>query len=137
MQLTNALAFVLVIAAPAFAIRVSSDSIYDNAKTSMAGVACSNGDHGLMHKYPTFGSLHNFPNIGGAAAIGSWNSAKCGSCWQLTYKGRSINVLAIDHTGEGFNLSKAAMNKLTNGRADELGVVDASSKEVPASVCGL
>lgn len=69
-------------------------------------------------------------------AIG-WNSPNCGSCWQLTYNKTTINVLAIDHAGSGFNIAKEAMNKLTNGQADALGVVQVTSSQVDASVCGL
>ena len=69
-------------------------------------------------------------------AIG-WNSPNCGSCWQLTYNKTTINVLAIDHAGSGFNIAKEAMNKLTDGQADELGVVQVAYSQVDGSVCGL
>lgn len=62
---------------------------------------------------------------------------QCGTCWQLTYGGRTINVLAIDHTATGFNLAEAAMNELTNGQAAALGRVDATAVQVAASECGL
>ena len=105
---------------------------------SLSTVACSDGSHGLLTKgFSTFGSLPHFPNIGGAQAVGGWNSASCGSCWQLRYKGKSINVLAVDHTDAGFNIAKAAMNTLTGGHAEEFGRVDATATQVSASACGL
>jgi hypothetical protein len=82
-------------------------------------------------------SLPKFPYIGGAAQIGGYGSAQCGTCWALTYNGRTINVLAIDHTDAGFNIGLNAMNALTNNQATFLGRVNASYKQVAASVCGI
>ena len=75
--------------------------------------------------------------IGGASTVEGWNSASCGKCYSLTFEGRSINILAVDHAAEGFNIAQAAMNQLTGGRAVEVGRVDAVWAEVPASGCGL
>ena len=119
-------------------VTVSYDETYDNADGQLTTVACSDGENGMLHLgYTTFGSLPNFPNIGGAAAIAGWNSDQCGTCWQLTYKGKSINVLAIDHAGSGFNIAEGAMNALTNGQAAFLGRIDATATQVNASACGL
>ena len=119
-------------------VTVSYDETYDNADGQLTTVACSDGPNGLITKgYDTFGSLPHFPNIGGAAAIAGWGSAQCGSCWQLTYGGRSINVLAVDHADEGFNIAKGAMDMLTDGQAAFLGRVDADVTQVDASQCGL
>jgi hypothetical protein len=78
----------------------------------------------LQHIPPftTFGSLPTFPNISAADAIAGWNSPQCGTCWKITYKGKSVTVIAIDHA-DGFNLSLEALNKLTNGQAEQLGVI--------------
>ncbi|KAI1791500.1 immunomodulatory protein [Ganoderma leucocontextum] len=85
---------------------VSYDESYDSKSASLAPVAPSDNPHGLLTKgYSTFSSLPHFPNIGGTAAIAGWNPAQCGTCWQLTYNGRSINVLAIDHADWGFKAS--------------------------------
>ncbi len=75
--------------------------------------------------------------IGSVDAIAGWNSPSCGTCWRLTYEGHSVTVLAIDHCAAGFDLSSEAMNKLTNGRAVELGRVDAVAEPVSTSECGL
>ncbi|KAI0676689.1 Cerato-platanin [Trametes maxima] len=141
MQLTSFTTLLLTFTAlvsSAFAVTVSYDQTYDNAGGDLHTVACSDGPNGMLSKgFSTFGSLPHFPNIGGAAAIPGWNSAQCGSCWKLTYQGRSINVLAIDHTDAGFNIALGAMNTLTNNQGVFLGRIDAQATQVPASQCGL
>jgi hypothetical protein len=83
------------------------------------------------------GDVKNFPYIGGSEAIGGWNSGNCGTCWSVSYNGKTINVLAIDHAGSGLNIGLRAMNDLTNGRAEALGRVDAAVAQVPLTNCGL
>jgi len=124
-------------------------------------VSCSDGVNGVMWKYnwlvnPLFplvstretrwltsllrnvqGDVKGFPYIGGAQAIGGWNSPNCGTCWKATFQGRSIHILAIDHTANGLNIAQAAMNDLTNGRAVELGRVEADVVQVSLGECGL
>lgn len=138
MQLTT-LFSTLLLAGSAFAIRASYDTTYDNSGSSMNIVACSDGSNGLASRFPTFGSVPTYPNIGGAAVIAGWNDADCGSCWSLTYggTGRTILVTAIDHTDDGFNLSLEALNTLTGGRAIEFGAVDVTATQVDRSRCGL
>ena len=90
--------------------------------------------HPILISYVLFPT---FPNIGGAAAIPGWNSAQCGSCWQLTFQGKSILVTAIDHADDGFNLSQEALDTLTGGRAVEFGAVDVTATQVDKSQCGI
>ncbi|KZT11128.1 Cerato-platanin [Laetiporus sulphureus 93-53] len=117
---------------------VSYDNTYDNAAGSLDTVACSNGPNGLESKgYTTFGSLPDFPYIGGAQAVTGWDSPNCGTCWQLTYDGNTINVLAIDVALNGFNIAEEAMNALTDNQAGFLGRITATATQVDASVCGL
>ncbi|KAK3898415.1 protein SnodProt1 [Staphylotrichum tortipilum] len=125
--------------AAASATTVSFDAGYDDAGQSLNFVSCSDGNNGVMWKYnwKVQGDVKGFPYIGGSEAIGGWNSPNCGTCWSATYNGRTIHILAIDHAGAGLNIAKAAMNDLTNGRATELGRVDADVKQVALSVCGL
>ncbi|KAI0355066.1 immunomodulatory protein [Trametes cingulata] len=133
-----ALAALAVFVSSALGVTVSYDESYDNGSASLATVSCSDGPNGMLTKgFSTFGSLPHFPNIGGAAAVGGWNSPQCGTCWQLTFNGKSINVLAIDHANEGFNIALEAMNTLTNGQAQQLGRIDATATQVAASQCGL
>lgn len=113
------------------------DNVYDNASGELGTVACSDGSNGLITKgYTTFGSLPNFPNVGGIPAITDWNSPSCGSCWQISYNGTSIYFTGIDVGKDSFVASEAAMNTLTNGNAGQLGRVDVTAAEVAASHCG-
>ncbi|KAI0671617.1 cerato-platanin-like secreted protein [Trametes maxima] len=117
--------------------QVTYDPVYDKKSNSLDIVACSNGRHGLESKgYKTFGSLPA-QYLGGAQAVAGWNSPNCGTCWQVSYNGTSINVLAIDHTDSGFNIGKKGLDKLTHGKAFERGVIKAKVKQVAASKCGL
>ncbi|KAG9318079.1 Cerato-platanin [Chiua virens] len=129
--------------------------IYTNTRTmvlsaaavnSLNIVACSNGEYGLITTgYTTFDSLPNFPYIGGAPQVRSWNSPYCGSCWQLTYTdahgiSTSLNITAVDsgdQSHEGYNLSEEAMNYLTHGQARNLGRVPVAAVRVPDSGCDM
>ncbi|KAH8595538.1 epl1 protein [Bisporella sp. PMI_857] len=130
--------FFSLLPALASAITVSYDTGYDDGSRSLASVSCSDGSNGLLTKgFTNQASLPSFPNIGGASTIAGWNSANCGKCYSLTYGGRSINVLAIDHAGAGFNIARAALDTLTGGQAVALGRIDAQWAEVASSACGL
>ncbi|OHE97513.1 cerato-platanin [Colletotrichum orchidophilum] len=138
MQFSNLVTLLSSVAA-ATAVSVSYDTGYDDGSRSLDAVSCSDGANGLITRYgwQNQGQIAKFPYIGGADAIAGWNSASCGTCWQLTYNGRSINVLAIDHAGSGFNLALGALNDLTNGQAAQLGRIDAQATQVGLNACGL
>lgn len=129
----------LSLAAAASAVTVSYDTGYDDASRSMTAVSCSDGTNGLITRYgwQTQGQIPHFPLVGGSSAVAGWNSDACGQCVQLTYAGMSINVLAIDHADEGFNIAQEAMDALTNGQAVALGRGDAEAIVVDGSACGL
>ena len=119
-------------------VSVSYDETYDNASASLTSVACSDGTNGLITKgFSSFGSLPQFPNIGGAPVVTGWNSDQCGTCWSLTYDGKSINVLAVDSATNGWNIGLEAMNALTDWQAEQLGRVDAVASLVDSAQCGL
>ncbi|KAA1467761.1 cerato-platanin-like protein [Dentipellis sp. KUC8613] len=115
------------------------DNFYDNRDASLNSVACSNGPAGLVNRFPKLGNLPGFPYIGGAFAVSSWSSPNCGTCWSLTYPqtGVTINYLAIDTSGVGFNMAQGAMDKLTNGQTRSLGKINVIAKQVPAASCGI
>jgi len=127
----------ILFAAVASAASVSYDTGYDNGARSLTAVSCSDGTNGLMTRYgwTTQGQIPGY--IGGADAVAGWNSPNCGTCWQLTWNGRSIYVLAVDHAGSGFNIELDGMNALTNGQAVALGRIDAAATQVAVSNCGL
>ncbi|KAG8217103.1 immunomodulatory protein [Butyriboletus roseoflavus] len=141
MKFASLAAAAFAFALPAFAQvseSLSYDTTYDNAGLSLDSVACSDGTNGLITKgYTTLGSLPTFPNVGGVYTVTGWNSAYCGTCYQITYGSKSIYALAVDVSLDGFNLSEEAMNTLTGGLAVELGRVEVTSTEVAASYCGL
>ncbi|EJD08293.1 Cerato-platanin [Fomitiporia mediterranea MF3/22] len=138
MKLATLSAIVSLFTLGALADQVTFDPVYDNANQSLATVECSTGSNGLLTRnFTTFGSLPTFPFIGGASAIAGFNSANCGSCWNITFNGTSIVVTAIDFAGSGFNIGEIAMNNLTNGQAEQVGVVQATALQLNASACGL
>lgn len=143
MKFSTILAPIALLPSLALAVTLAYDTVYDNAKGSMTTVACSDGSNGLITRgFNTFGSLKNFPNIGGASAIPSWNSPNCGTCWNVTYTNstggkKTISILALDVSVNGFVISLASMNTLTNGNAVQFGRVNVASTQVNASVCGL
>ncbi|KAK7038766.1 hypothetical protein VNI00_010651 [Paramarasmius palmivorus] len=129
---------VALLATSASAVQLQYDTAYDNGSGSLANTACSDGENGLLTKgFSTFGSLPNFPRIGAVDAITGWNSPHCGSCWQVTWNGNSINILGMDVAGNGFNVAQQAMDELTNGQAVALGNIDVQATQVNASACGL
>ncbi|KAH9857493.1 Cerato-platanin [Lenzites betulinus] len=133
-----AAALLAIPAALGATVSVSFDQTYDNASNSLDIVACSDGSNGLLTKgFTTFGSLPNFPFIGGAPAVTGFNSPACGTCWELTANGTSINVLAIDVGSKGFNIALEAFNILTDGNGAFIGRINADATQVSASACGL
>ncbi|KAI1324548.1 Sm1 protein [Xylariaceae sp. FL0255] len=141
MQFTTLLGALALTAAASVqaTVQVLYDQGYDDASRTMDDVACSNGANGLetRYGYETQGAIPDFPYIGSAAAIAGWNSPNCGTCWQLSYGGRTINILAIDHAATGFVISLEAMNALTNNNAVGLGNIQATAVQVPVSDCGI
>lgn len=62
----------------ALATTVSYDRTYDNSAASLDTVACSDGPNGLEHLgYTTFGSLPDYPYIGGSSDVAGWGSTSC------------------------------------------------------------
>ncbi|EGP88567.1 unnamed protein product [Zymoseptoria tritici ST99CH_1A5] len=132
--------FTLLTATIASATTVSYDPGYDKANNPMTGVACSDGNNGLITRYgyQTYGSIPRFPYIGGSSDIAGYNSDQCGQCYSVSYNGgQPIYILAIDHTLEGLNISEEAMNALTGGQAEAVGRVDAQVTKVGVDMCGL
>jgi hypothetical protein len=137
MKFTSTIISLAALFSVASADIVRFNTFYDNPGTSLNNVACSNGKNGLVTKgFPTFGSLPSFPGIGGVFAVKGFNSTECGSCWQLTYGGKSIYVTAIDTIHDGFDISLKAMNILTNNQAQALDSIDAQATQVARSFCG-
>ncbi|KZT02578.1 Cerato-platanin [Laetiporus sulphureus 93-53] len=120
-------------AALAWEYKATWDSTYDDAANSVNIVACS----GTLDAdgYTDFGSLPGFPYIGGAFAVGGYDSPSCGTCWAITYNDTTINIFAIDTAANGFNIAKTALDALTDGQAEELGYVYVTATQVATSDC--
>jgi hypothetical protein len=116
--------------------KVTWDSVYDNPEGSTDKVACSNGPHGLVAKYPHFKNFPDFPHLGGAFDV-KWGSPNCGKCWKLTEKKskRFIYFTAIDATKSGFNIGKKVFIEL-NGGTVGAGTLEAEAVSVAGHFCG-
>ncbi|KAL1796677.1 hypothetical protein ACET3X_005217 [Alternaria dauci] len=140
MQFSSAIsAAILGFASLASAITVSYDTGYDDGNRALTSVACSDGANGLITKYnwQTQANVAGFPRIGGYVGVAGWNSPQCGTCYGVTYNGKTVYILAVDSSVQGFNIAKAAMDELTNGQAAALGRIDAQYAQVATSNCGL
>lgn len=77
-SLATLMLFTFAFVCSAFATTVSYDRTYDNSATSLDTVACSDGPTGLTPLgYTTFGSLPDYPYIGGSSDISGWGSTSC------------------------------------------------------------
>jgi hypothetical protein len=141
MKLTSVLfsiATIILAASAQTTQTLSYDTVYDDSSLPLSSFACSDGANGLETKgYTTLESLPTFPNVGGVYTVTGWNSAACGSCYQVTYMNNTVTILAVDVSKEGFTVSEEAMNTLTGGLAAEAGRVDVTATQVDASACGL
>lgn len=135
MKFTTIAATLLSVITPLVSADTASwDSNYDNASLSTLSVACSDGVNGLYTKgYQTLGAVPGFPNVGAAPTIAGWNSPNCGKCFAVTYNGNTIYVTGVDtsRSTTNFVLSKAALDKLTGGLADQLGRVPVTWSQLP------
>jgi Cerato-platanin len=142
MKLLSLIISLTAILPAAYSDTVRYDPVYDNRNTSLTDVACSDGENGLITKgYNTFGDLPNFPHIGAAYAVEGYNSASCGSCWELTYTEsdettKTIYVTAIDSTGDGFVIAETALKHLGGQQAIDAGHIEVAANSVAGSNCG-
>ena len=80
------------------------------------------------------GDIPSFPFIAGFQNT-SWGSPLCGTCWRLSFKDISVDVIAVDYAYSGFDLSHTAFQVLTDFAGGFLPDVDAAYVQVPASYC--
>ncbi|KAF8496757.1 Cerato-platanin [Russula emetica] len=127
----------------AYSVTVRYDTEYDNRDISLTAVACSDGENGLITKgYKTFGDLPNFPHIGAAFAVEGYNSASCGSCWELTYTKsdkatKTIYFTAIDRAADEFIIAETALKHLGGQQAVDAGHIEVTAERVAESNCVL
>jgi hypothetical protein len=133
MKLISTITSFVALFAVTSAIHVRQDSKYDNPKALLSSTACGV----LAKKYHTFDSLKSFPFIAAAQAtipqgdsdVISNPKNTCGTCWQISYQGKSVFVEVVDHIAAGFSLSSKAMTMLSGG------VLDAQVTTVDMSYC--
>ncbi|VDB82698.1 unnamed protein product [Peniophora sp. CBMAI 1063] len=146
----------IVFAAAANAITVTRDTTYDDGSYSLYNTACSDGPNGLVTATRTMlNQFPSYPYVGGSQYVEDWNSNQCGSCYQLSYNGNSIYLVAVDSADDGFTTSSYAYNQLVTGQTgdysnydnydsygnygnyDNYGEIDAEVTQVDAHHCGL
>ncbi|ESK92202.1 epl1 protein [Moniliophthora roreri MCA 2997] len=133
----------LALVSSTMAVNLAWDNAYNDPAGSLNAVACSDGENGLETRFnfATFGDIPTFPFVGGAPNIPGWNSSACGTCWALTFINstgtHTINFTAIDAGGDDFVTGRGALDLLTNGQAEQLGVIPVNATAVSASPCGL
>ncbi|KAJ7577468.1 SnodProt1 [Mycena floridula] len=126
---------------------MSYDDTYGSPAASLSSVACSDGKYGLLSRFPTFGSLPTYPNVGGISHIEQWDSQNCGSCWEIRCGQKKIYFSGIDSAGEtpgnldlgtvNIVVTSWMMDECTSGMAKELGVLEVEYVQVERSFCGL
>lgn len=118
-------------------VDVTYDTLYSYPDLSTLALTCGTGENGLYPKgYVVLGDLPNFPFVGASPTVEGWNSPNCVACYRLTYKDKSINIIAVDDAQDGFVLSQAALDELTNGQAVELGNITATYERAAQADCG-
>ncbi|KAI9353007.1 Cerato-platanin [Zopfochytrium polystomum] len=125
----------LVPAASATPARVSYNPMYSNTQLGIGGLTCAPY---LSQFGTTLGSVPVKPGVFYAASAnlaGLWNSPNCGSCYSLSYNGKTVYVVAIDACGDGFLVSTEGLDALTGGKAVELGGVTADAQPVDKTNC--
>ena len=156
---TILITFLAPLALAGEAATLSFDPVYSTPSTSTLNLACSDGANGLYTKgFPTLGSLSKYPNVVASPEIQGmlyisipnfiinsadekyvgWNSAQCGACYKLYYKGtgKSVYAVGVDVGRGGFVGSQQVLDTLTNGRATAVGRVDVSWLRVEPVLCG-
>ncbi|VDB85647.1 unnamed protein product [Peniophora sp. CBMAI 1063] len=124
------IATALTLATVAAATNVRFDPVYNTVGESTDVVACSN----LADKFPTLDSFPTFPSVGGSQVITSFADADCGTCFSITFNGKSQFFTAIDVAKDGVVTSQTSFSQLANINN---GVINASVVKVAGSHCGM
>jgi hypothetical protein len=117
-------------AASAVTVSLTFDGMYATADQPLSTFSCP----GLFGA-ERVNQLAAWPNVTATAFIERNLSPNCGTCWQVTYQGRSINLLAIDHAPQGFTASPFTVNWLTSGTGITNGRVDVDVTQIDPSEC--
>ncbi|KAF5319998.1 hypothetical protein D9611_011029 [Ephemerocybe angulata] len=127
------------VAQPPLSTTINFDDRYCNSDVALTTTACSTGSNGLASRWPTFGNVPNFPLVGGGFPVEGFNSANCGSCWEITdpNTGRSVAITLVNVATPGFTLCTDTLLALTGfNRTNVPGVVPVTARQVPLIDCG-
>ncbi|CRK43908.1 hypothetical protein BN1723_005893 [Verticillium longisporum] len=130
----------MALSAPAFAVSLTYDRLYDDGDRSLSNVACWNPNvPGLFPDHDEWLVQKNVaPGILAIPTIDGWDHADCVSCWMLEWNGgeQARPLLAIDRSKAGFVTSFERMNSLTEGKAEELKTLVVNATRVGLTNCG-
>ena len=118
----------------ASAIKVQHGSYYDHRWNRPAVCQCFDSLRSPLWGRLFFRTVPSWPYIGGSDAVKVITDVGCGSCWHISYEGKSINITAVDTAMDGFTLSGKAMDALTDNRK---AVIDATATKVDKKYCKL
>ena len=143
MQFTLTTAFLTLASALLASAQVPTTINYDDrycrAAERSSTVACSGGENGIENRWPTFGQVPQFPQIGGGFPVAGFNDTDCGSCWQVSYAGtgRSVPITLINAAPSGFTLCTDTLLALTGFDRDNVpDNIPVTVVQVAASECG-
>lgn len=118
---------------------INYDDRYCRGTESSNSVACSGGANGIATRWPTFGNVPQFPQIGGGFPVAGFNDTDCGSCWRITYAGtgRSVPITIINSAPTGFTLCTDTLLALTGFNRDNVpNNIPVTVVQAPVSECG-
>ena len=117
----------------ASAAHVPHGKYYDHWWNSPSKIDCFGSLISPLHGLTDFHNVKTWPFIGGSDTVGL-STRSCGSCWQISYEGKSVNITAVDTASDGFDLSGRAMEALTNDKDAD---VEASATQIDKGYCKL
>ncbi|GJJ09279.1 hypothetical protein Clacol_003501 [Clathrus columnatus] len=115
-------------------LKITYSDVYDDGNIPVSQVACASSPLFVNYTLTDLDSLPNWPNVGGGFTVTNSSLHGCGTCWLLKYNGTNENVavLLIDQAASGLNIAKSTMNHLTNGNAEQLGVIYVDAEIIPS-----
>lgn len=130
MKFFASLVLIAVSSVSAITVSLTFDGAYSVADQPLTAFSCVGLDGATR-----VNQLPGFPNVTATVFVERNLSPNCGTCWQLTFEDRSINLLAIDHAPQGFVASPFTVSFLTNNEGITNGRVDVDAIQVDPSLC--
>ncbi|TFK59479.1 hypothetical protein BDN72DRAFT_609042 [Pluteus cervinus] len=123
------------------AVQISYDQVYSNSSSTLSTVACASSPNN-PNKSGHNATFNSKVYIAASDLIPKFDSPFCFTCWDLFYtlqdgEQNAITVAAVDSTDSGFVVSPEALDALTHGQAERLGVAKGQASQVDRSRCRL